>query len=184
MDMMIDIETMGTRPDAQITQIGAVLFEPRSGGKLLNASGFKEYVLIQDGAGSIDHATVCFWLQEKSAAALGRGMEEHALPLAEVLNKLTDFPDSCNVGWHNVERVWAKPPNFDLSIIASAYAKYGMNPPWDHRSTRCARTLFDITGGAPEIDWTGFVAHDALDDAIGQAMQVQKAFASIERIAI
>ncbi len=53
-----------------------------------------------------------------------------------------------------------------------------MNPPWEHWKTRCARTLFATSGGEPTIDWTGMIPHDAKDDAVGQAMQVQKAMAA------
>ena len=52
MDVMLDLETLGTRPDAAIIQIGAVLFEPRSGGMVLNGKAFSMHVLVQDGCGS------------------------------------------------------------------------------------------------------------------------------------
>ena len=52
---------------------------------------------------------------------------------------------------------------------------------WGYRDGRCCRTLFNLVGGPPEIDWTGFTAHDALDDAVGQAMQVQKAMGILGR---
>ncbi|KFH18470.1 3'-5' exoribonuclease [Brucella abortus] len=178
---MLDLETLGTRPDAAIIQVGAVLFEPVSGGKLLNHVGFNHHVLIQDGSGSIDHGTVCFWLAEKSAKAMGEALGSKAQPLAQVLQEFVDWPQQAHgLGWDAIGGVWAKPSNFDLPILQSAFARFGMPAPWDHRATRCARTLFSITG-TPEIDWTGFVNHDALDDATGQAMQVQKAMGLLQR---
>ena len=181
MDVMIALETLSTRPDAAIIQIGAVLFEPKSGGKILNSKAFDCHILVQDGCGVIDHSTLAFWLQEKSAARMGEKLEEEAVPLPQALQEFIGWPSEFNLGvpWGDIGAVWAKPSNFDLSILASAFARFGIDPPWDHRKTRCARTLFSITG-EPEIDWGGFVHHDAKDDAIGQAMQVQKAMGLLE----
>jgi exodeoxyribonuclease VIII len=191
---MIDLETLGTRPDAQIIQIGAVLFEPKSGGRIHDGKGFRQAVKIQDGAGSIDHDTLCFWLNQSNSNYMGNLLAKEALLLDDVLQRLIFWPR--NVGlfpegefnpdseisnlWSWVEGIWAKPSNFDLPILQSAFALFGMEPPWDHRATRCARTLFALVGGDPEIDWTGLIRHDALDDAIGQAQQVQKAMAILE----
>lgn len=176
MDVMIDLETLGTRPDAAIIQIGAVQFEPRSGGKVLNGSGFKRYVAVQDGAGSIDHSTIAWWLQEKSAAKMGKALETQALPLLVALQELDAW-----VNWADVGGVWSNGAAFDQPVLASAYGKLGRNTPWHYRASRCVRTLFALAGGAPSIDWTGMTPHDALDDAIGQAMQVQKAMAVLTR---
>ncbi len=176
MHMMIDLETLGTRPDAAIIQIGAVLFEPVSGGKILNGQGFKRYTLLQDGSGTIDHSTVAWWLQEASASKMGAALETEAVPLLQALDELDSFPMKAKgLSWEAIGGVWAAPSDFDIPILKSAYARFGLGVPWERRATRDARTLFSIVGGKPEIDWTGFTAHDALDDAIGQAMQVQKA---------
>ena len=176
MHVMIDIETLGTRPDAMITQIGAVLFEPISGGKILNGKGFNEYVLIQDGAGSIDNGAVAFWFQEASVAKMGKALAETASPLPDVLKRFVEWPTEVHgLTWEAIQGVWANPSDFDLPILKSAFSRCNADVPWDRRATRDARTLFSLVGGKPEIDWTGFTAHDALDDAVGQAMQVQKA---------
>ncbi len=176
MDIMLELETLGTRPDATIIQIGAVLFEPVYGGKILNGKGFNRHVLVQDGTGSIDHSTICFWLTEKSAAKMGRELETKADPLAEVLKAFVEWPKTSHgLDWENINGIWANPSDFDFPVLKSAFAKLGVDAPWDRRATLCARTLFNMVGGKPDIDWTSFIPHDALDDAVGQAMQVQKA---------
>jgi exodeoxyribonuclease VIII len=172
---MLDLETLGTRPDACIIQIGAVLFEPKSGGKILNGQGFNQHVLVQDGSGSIDNGAVAFWFQEKSVAAMGKAMSERAIALADALKRFVEWPAEHGYDWAAIEGVWAMPTDFDIAILRSAFARLGADGPWDRRATRDARTLFYLAGGKPDIDWTGFVEHDALDDAVGQAMQVQKA---------
>lgn len=141
MHVMIDLETLGTRPDACIIQIGAVLFEPVSGGKILNGKGFNRHVLVQDGSGSIDHGTLCFWLTENSAAKMGHELSTVADPLAEVLQAFVEWPmEAHELSWEAITGMWAAPSDFDLPILKSAYAKLGMDVPWDRRVTRDART--------------------------------------------
>lgn len=177
MHVMIDLETLGTRPNAAIIQVGAVMFEPVSGGKILNNKAFDRHVLIQDGSGTVDHGTLCFWLTEKSAPEMGKALTERAVFLGQVLQDFLVWPGEHDLTWEAIEGVWAMPSDFDLPILRSAFAFFGMDAPWDRRCTRDARTLFSLVGGAPEIDWTGMTHHNAVDDAVGQAMQVQKAMA-------
>lgn len=176
-DVMIDLETLGTRPDAAIVQVGALAFEARPRGRVWNEAGFNRYVLVQDGAGRIDNGTVAWWLQQPNAAKLGKALQSVAELEADVLQALVDWPGLVVPGatWEDVDTVWAKPSNFDLPVLAAAFARYGMEPPWAHWKTRCARTLFAFTGGTPQVDASGLTVHDALDDCLIQVMGVQKA---------
>lgn len=179
MDVMIDLETIGTRPDAQILQIGAVFFEAKSRGKILNDKPFNKYCKVQDGLGSVDHDTLAFWLNQAAgnkAHPMVLGFSEKAELMEDVLADLLVWPQEIQLTWGDIETVWSKPSNFALPILASAFNKFGAEAPWDHRATRCLRTLLAIKG-EPEVDWQGLTHHDALDDAIGQAMTVQAAMA-------
>lgn len=173
MHVMIDLETLGTRPDAAIIQIGAVLFEPVSGGKILNGKGFNQHVLVQDGIGTMDHSTIAWWLTEASAKKMGMAMMEQALPINNVLQQFHEWPAVHGLTWEAITGVWAMPADFDLPILKSAFNSLGGDVPWNRRATRDARTLFSLVGGPPAVDWTGMTHHDAFDDALGQAMQVQ-----------
>ena len=180
MDVMIDIETVSTRPDAQMLQIGAVFFEAKSGGTIDQKNTFNRFIQIQDGVGSVDHDTLGFWMQQISKDPkhpMVEGMR-NAMPLNQALADFVLWPTTVGASWGDINTIWAKPSNFDLPIVQSALAKFGIAPPWDHRATRCARTLFSVTG-EPAVDWTGLKAHDAVDDCIGQAMGVQMAMGMI-----
>jgi exodeoxyribonuclease VIII len=183
MDVMIDLETLGTRPDAKILQIGAVFFEAKPRGKILNNKPFNKYCKIQDDLGSEDHDTLAFWFGQiagNKAHPMVLGLVEKAELMNDVLADLLAWPLEFGVTWGEVDTVWAKPSNFDLPILASAFNKFGIEAPWDHRSTRCLRTLLSVTG-EPAVDWSGLTHHDALDDAIGQAMTVQNAMGLLVR---
>jgi exodeoxyribonuclease VIII len=178
MHVMLDLETFGTRPDASIVQIGAVAFEFKSKGRIFNDQGFNQYVKLQDGAGSIDHSTLQWWLQQPLAKDLGKKLEQNATELSYALSNLDIWLNKVNIpgvyGWRDIQGVWAKPSDFDIPILKSAYYKVGRDVPWDRRVTYCARTFLSVAG-TPKIDWTGLNAHDAFDDAVGQAMLLQKA---------
>jgi len=176
---MIDLETIGTRPDAQIIQIGAVFFEAKNRGKILNDKTFNQYCMVQDGLGSIDHDALAFWLNQAAgnkAHPMVVGFSKKAKPMDEVLQDFLAWPGEIGCTWGDITTVWAKPSNFDLPILTSAFNTFGIEAPWDHHTTRCLRTLLAIKG-EPQVDWQGLTHHDALDNAIGQAMTVQGALA-------
>ncbi len=160
-----------------------MLFEPISGGKIRIEQGFNQYVLLQDAVGSIDHGTIAWWMQEKSAVKMGIAMETEALLLGDVLQNFVEWPmASWRISWEAISGVWANPADFDLPILRSAFALFGQDIPWDRRSTRDARTLFQLVGGQPDVDGTGFTYHDAFDDAVMQAMAVQKAMGQVKSL--
>lgn len=175
MDVMLDLETLSTGPTAAIVQIGAVLFEPRSGGKILNDKGFRQSIC--EPVGDIDGATLRWWLAQPDADKLAWAMSPDGggCLLAVALEAFRRWPGECGHGWDEGGCVWAKPSNFDLPILDHAHRICGLSVPWRHWETRCARTLFALVGAEPQVDRTGFQRHDALDDATVQAMQVQKA---------
>jgi hypothetical protein len=176
MHVMIDLETLGNRPNGLILQIGAVLFEPASGGKLLNNKGLRATVMPQDGGGTIDGGTIAWWFQQPNVGTLGKRMATEGVPLSDALKQLVEFPQTAHgIGWEAIQGVWSNGAAYDQPILASSFALFGLDVPWHFRASECCRTLFKRVGGPPDIDWTGFEPHDALDDAIGQAMQVQKA---------
>lgn len=190
MHVMIDLETLGVGPSARILQIGAVMFEPRSGGRILNGKMFNYYVETTPrfDEATVDTSTFAWWLRQgpEARARMVDGLAgELQAKCGTLVSGLVDFRDwpinAEGIGWDAIEGVWAKPATFDLTILTSAYDRAGWPPPWRHWTTRCARTMFDMIGGEPSIDTTGLVRHDAADDALVQAMQVQMALGSVVR---
>jgi len=166
-DLMVDIETLGTKPGSVILSIGAVAFDALTG-----EIGEEFYASINPASAThagltIDAATVQWWMEQseearRSAFAGGR----------QIGGVLAEF--STYIRRASADRVWAKPPSFDLLLIESAFRACGMETPWDYRSPRDCRTLFDLTGTTqPSVG----IAHNALDDAKAQAMGVIEAYA-------
>lgn len=185
---MIDLETLSTRVDAAIIQIGAVFFDARSGGRIFNDKALSVHVKVQDGGGAIDNGTLGWWLQQPHAPEVGKKLWADDTPtLALALEALHQFPYDQDIpgleSWDDVQGIWSKGPSFDMAILKSAFAKFGAEAPWDFRRERDCRTVIALTGNpkACEPDGTGLVSHDALDDCVYQAMEVQKALSILER---
>jgi exodeoxyribonuclease VIII len=175
---MIDLETMGTRPDSAMVQVAAVAFQPRSGGRVWEAEAFNQYVDLDSCLAIgmlVERDTVAWWLGQSDDARLrlADGMHDDPTPLATVLSCLADWPkERMKVGWESVDGVWAKPTSFDLPILKTAYRRLGANVPWHYRSERDMRTALMLLGEGPPVS-TGGVAHDALDDCVRQIAQLQ-----------
>jgi exodeoxyribonuclease VIII len=168
---MIDLETLGTRADAAIVQIGAVEFEPVAGGKLDCEHPFNYGVDLHHQRRHIDPDTLCWWLDQSVAARRNfLDVQAEAHTLEGVLTHLTR--------WFHIRAisgVWGHGAAFDIAVLEHAYAQCELEPPWHHRDVRDTRTLFWHRGYTmPKAEHTG-TAHDALDDAIFQAQQVQRA---------
>lgn len=167
--IMVDLETMGTRPTAAIVSIGAVAIDIENN-KLLDK--FYTNIDLQsciDLGCTVDGTTVVWWMrqEDKAREALGKG---HPLAFA-----LYDFSLFVQRGkdYVNVEdvRMWGNGSDFDNVILAHAYRRINKTPPWNFRGSRCFRTL---RAGHPEVEDlpSNGVKHNALDDAIWQAQML------------
>lgn len=173
MHVMIDIETLGTKPGAVIASIGAVEFDPYE-----NTIGREFYAAIdirscQNVGLTIDAGTLLWWLDRSEVAKCATffGMDT----IHNALLGLARFINSGN----DRRFIWANSPQFDCSILEAAYSKCGHLVPWNHRAHRDARTIFDlaqINFKDPEFWVNGGEPHNALDDARAQALAVAAAY--------
>lgn len=163
-DCMIDLETMGTGPQAAIVTIGAVLFDPRAPGDGLGAE-FCVNVNLADHmqhGGHVDGLTVMWWLgRSADARAELTDRPQHSIFFA--LSMLSDF-----LRLHGVQRPWGNGADFDLVVLGSAFRHANMPQPWRYYDQRCYRTLRALHDDVPLPERTG-THHGALDDARHQA---------------
>lgn len=164
--IMLDLETMGTGPNAAIVAIGAVEFElTKAGGRL--GDSFYQCIELESSmarGGQVDAGTVLWWLTQSDAA---RAMfAEPAAYEGEALLKFSEWMlargDPKNL------LVWGNGASFDNVILASAYRRAGALLPWNSFNDRCYRTVKSMHPAAPAIQRTG-THHNAKDDAINQA---------------
>ena len=164
--IMLDLETMGTGPNAAIVAIGAVEFElTKAGGQL--GESFYHCISLESAmasGGQADASTVLWWLKQSDAARamFTNASTEHSFSLAQFSIWMGMRGDPKNL------RVWGNGASFDNVILASAYRRTGLQLPWNSFNDRCYRTVKSMHPAAPAIQRTG-VHHNALDDAINQA---------------
>lgn len=171
--LMIDLETMGTKPNAPIVAIGAVFFDPQSG-----ELGPEFYTAVnlasamEQGA-SPDGGTIVWWLKQ-SPEARSAICVDNALPIAEALSDLGHFIN------RNAQpkflKVWGNGATFDNTILRSAYERAGQPCPWMYWNDSDVRTIVLMgrqVGFDPKRDMPfDGVIHNALADAQHQAKYV------------
>jgi len=184
MHLMLDLETLGVGPNAAIIEVGAVLFEAKPNGKILNGKPFQMFVEPNKEA-RIDMSTVFWWFKQNPAARERFSKAYPAEFVSEVyVAKAFETWEAVQDlgGWSQIEGVWSHGAVFDQPLLESLFYRNGKRFPWHYAVSRDTRTLFSIIGGYPSIDNQGFVQHSAVDDCIMQAMMVQKAYAILRGV--
>jgi exodeoxyribonuclease VIII len=168
-NVMIDLETMGTRHNAPIIALGAVAFNLAT-----LEIGEKFYVNINLASsvalGSVmDPETVMWWMQQSEDARKAVTRKGRQAP--EVLVDFSDWLTSNAVALKD-RRIWACGTDFDCVILAEHYRKAEIDVPWMYYATRDYRTIRELWKSVPEGTRVG--AHNALDDAVHQVSHLFK----------
>lgn len=165
MHIMLDLETMGTRPSAPIISIGAVKFtadgllDPSTGGDYYARVTLESSAHPMFGA-VIDPSTVLWWLQQSDEARA-----EFAMPgkfLNETLDSFREWVER-----DEIEGVWGNGASFDNVILSETYRRKHEDVPWPFWKDRCYRTVKSMYPDV-RMERSG-THHNALDDAISQA---------------
>ena len=164
--IMLDLETMGTGPNAAIVAIGAVEFElTKTGGQL--GDSFYQCISLESAmatGGQVDASTVLWWLKQSDAARamFTQPTADHNWALGHFSAWMAQRGETKNL------RVWGNGASFDNVILASAYRRAGVPLPWNGFNDRCYRTVKSMHPAAPALQRTG-THHNAMGDAISQA---------------
>lgn len=167
MHIMIDLETMGTRPSAPIIAIGAVAFDHR-----IVRDEFYVNVDLQSAVtagATIDPGTVMWWLQRSDEAreALASGQ---TVDIVTALDKFDEWFDGVRQSHGEIKGVWGNGASFDNAILTETYKRLGFNPPWEFFKDRCYRTIKSVFPSV-KIARSG-THHNALHDARTQAQHL------------
>lgn len=173
---MIDIETMGTDPSAAILTIGVCIFDPYgkdTESSITDDRKFNVVISLEDNQNqgrTLDANTVMWWLRQSKEAQTSLNVGD----ITNLKNALTQYKTFISSQNAKVTRIWAKSPDFDVVIMRNALKSQKMSDSFGYFESRCVRTLTEAAypnGDQPAIG-VG-VAHNALDDAIRQALMVQ-----------
>ena len=180
-DVMIDIETVGTKPGCGILAIGATAFDLGTGSM---GESFYANISIEDCFAkglTADESTLAWWAKQAPEARDHLSVKP-VLELSDALQNLQDFVGNVRKNSSSgAFRMWANDPDFDLVILDHAFTLCNINAPWQFWESSSTRTMLAVAKLARGIDVkksiprTG-VHHRADDDAKYQAQYVCEAF--------
>ena len=190
MDLMLDLETLDTKPGATVLSIGAVLFDRKTAWGCGNGMFYMEVNIASQlpfhttvSADTMDFwaRTDPEWIEEVMSDAYQAKLE----PIGEVLDALDAWIQSHYLKEDfNLGTVWAQGQDFDFPILAELYNRVRdgkMNletqsfmpwPFWRHRDTR---TVYDVAGYDPSTLKRTGKHHNALADCYHQIKCLWKA---------
>jgi len=173
--VMIDIETLGTKPGSVIVALGAIRFD-----KYTTYQGFYQKIdaksCVELGL-KMDPDTVMWWL--KQADEPRQEITKPGIHLSEALIRFNDwissFPEN-----EKETKVWGNGSDFDNVLLSSAYDAADIKRPWSYSNNRCYRTIKNLYPEIP-LDRSG-THHNAYDDARDQALHLITISESCPRI--
>ena len=175
-DAMLDLETLGTDPDAVILSAGLVLFNLEeeddydtladSDAKRVWYSTFEPQDQIDLGS-TVTFSTIKWWLeQHKLAQAVFH--VKHPKPNETILEDLCEF-----LGDAQEITLWGNGSGFDIPIFRHMFKIYNIKFPFRHWNENDLRTMRRMAG-KPELQIVRGVYHNALDDAQYQVLAAQE----------
>lgn len=170
--LMLDMETLAVSPAAMVLSLGAVHFDPLGQGHL-NQLYFKINLEDQEALNrEIDPNTIDWWGTQPIDVREEAFNEQGRIPLQDAMEQFHKFAWGCDA-------FWSHGATFDLVIIENLYKQLGKGLPWNYWQLRDTRTLFDL-GFSPSMPQES--KHDALQDAIRQAIGVQNIYRQINEL--
>lgn len=164
-EIMLDLETMGTDPYSPIVAIGAVRFI--AGDMTGPMEPFYQAVTLESCMKlglKPSASTITWWLDPaRNGPARDVFFDKEAVELPLALDAFTDWYAS------RPDNVWGNSAAFDLGLLADAYKACGKEAPWAFYRERCYRTLKGLPGMERFKLTRRGTHHNALDDAISQA---------------
>ena len=137
--VVIDLETLGTRPGSVILQIGAVAFQLNYSG-LSSGTGCDIYIdpLQSKAAGFTEDSSTRDWWNNQNPETrkvVFAGTTSPFQALIEFNTYMKGFGDKRSV------YVWGNSPRFDCGLLEAYYQHYALEIPWEFRNERDLRTL-------------------------------------------
>jgi hypothetical protein len=173
-NVMVDIETLSTAPNATMLTLGACAFDLGTG-EILDTISLRFSLDDQSRLNrDISDSTMAWWKKQSDEARAEAFDQTNAEPLSDALQKFDNWLVATRKADRKLEmRMWANDPDFDLVILTSAFRNVGKEPPWQFWESRSVRTMKMIAQEKkitlPDREGTH---HNAVDDAIHQAKVV------------
>lgn len=183
--LMVDLESMGTNPDAPILSVGAVFFDPNTG-----ATGAEFYKVISlESAmafGGKPDAGIILWWMKQSSEARSALLVADTIPLDDALLQFNDFISENSANGPASVQLWGNGATFDNVLLRQSYERTGIPcllKFWNDRDVRTIVEMGKTTGINPRYDipFEGD-QHNALADARHKVKYVSEIWRALIRI--
>lgn len=156
--IMIDLETLSTKTNGSIIEIGAIAFDINDGGTI---GRFDVVIKPEEWSKNGRHIsgdTILWWFQQ-SEEARSRFAKSKSYSLKRALELLTEFIES-----YPYPVVWGNGSTMDITLLQSAYEYFDMPLPWQFRNVRDLRTIVALNPSIKDNTQNIGTEHNALDD--------------------
>jgi hypothetical protein len=167
-DVMVDIETLGTAPGAAVLSVGALAFD-------VETMEVRGTLLARIRPESCEAAGLT-----ASPASVGWWMRQDESARVEAFSGVWELREAAEAFCDDWGRwlpgaVWARGPEFDLPIWGAAMRAAGVEPPWRYWQARDVRTVLDWCGVDRASVARAGAAHTALGDCEHQLACLRRA---------
>ena len=181
--IMIDVESMGLKPDALVWQVGMQSFNLDTGGfsSHIWAESYLPAQPLLDLGQEVDAGTILFWMEQdddaQSLFAKSCVREEGIEVLKRRVNAMHQWVSTlimmvAKAKYEGEYEIWSNHPQFDLIKMAKLFGLFGLDVPWHHRSENDLATLKNACGllfsgcepDVPTNEESIHVKHKAIDD--------------------
>lgn len=159
-DVVLDLETLGTGDNAAVASIGAAIVGGPSAVWRIDINEAKA------NGGTVTQSTLDWWARQCPEA---REELTGALSTVDAVTGLAQWAEAN--GWDRNSTIWGKGPSFDCVILKNALQRAWVEPFWMFWQERCVRTVLQMVPEAGQIAFIG-TPHRAEDDAAHEARQV------------
>ena len=162
-DIMVDLETLSTAPNAVVLTIGAIRFnKDKDYTNISNPTDLDYFYCRVDAADqdnrAIDEETMVWWAQQKPE------VREEAFGETDRVS-LSDAMTAFNYWARGADRYWANGAAFDFPILETCNRDLGFDSPWKYWQAMDARTVYKLIPNNFAVDEN---LHHALHDCLSQ----------------
>ena len=167
--VMIDIETLDTKPNSTILTVGGVKFDPCDDREPWDAVYHRLDLDEQSQLGrTTSEDTLAWWARQDQAIRDEAFSDRDRISLA-------DFFKDFNRWLVGADTVWCHTTHFDITILETLARDLGVPVNWSFYQIRDTRTVYAMLPRDPRKDIQQD-AHNALADSYYQALALQEAY--------
>lgn len=188
-NLIIDLETLGTREGAVVISLGATLFDFENGKNDFDSyieNGFHVKFDVKDQVRNykrgIEDGTLAWWKEQSAEARKILVPSDEDASMLEGLEMFNAWLRASKYDFKN-SYVWSRGTYFDFPKVESMYDQLNLKCGFNTWKIRDVRTFIDVLVGVDNGKYEpqngtprNFVPHDALHDAAMDAFRMVEIF--------